>query len=299
MKQFFVLIISLFPVSSFALGLITNFEWLEPNRTVEVVAGEPYQLKFSCSDNSLPFTNDYSSSWVHYDYAGGQHVIDSPIGYSIDEKGVITGLIPGSYAIECTGWILAKNDGKKRLYINVVSERYESESNNTFDTANDIYTRIHFGLYNITDVDYFKFTNNSLKFGDNVTFKIHYYGTRDEPFGYKWSTFCGTNTMVGGGSLIKQDQECNALVVSGNTVYLEVYYDQSCSQYFNYGEKFVAEVYINGQLASGVEKITKDEFPKECMPIHWDLTGKVVNSGTKGVHIVKYRNGKTEKVLLK
>ena len=100
-------------------------------------------------------------------------------------------------------------------------------------------------MYNISDIDYFKFTDSSLKFGDNVTFKIHYYGSRENPFGYKWATFCGTN-MVGGGSLLSQDQECKALVSSGNTVYLEVYYDQSRSQYFNYGEEFVAEMYVNG-----------------------------------------------------
>ena len=116
------------------------------------------------------------------------------------------------------------------LMITVVSERSETEPNNTFDTANDIYTKIRFGLYNTSDIDFFRFTNSNLKWGDNVTFKIHYYGSRENPFGYKWSTFCGTD-MIGSGSLISQDQECKALVTSGNTVYLEVYYDQSRSQY--------------------------------------------------------------------
>lgn len=295
MKQIFALIVSLLPISTFAVGLINNFEWLEPNNRVEIVVGEPYQLKFSCSDNSLPFTSDYLSSWIHIDFNGGQHVIDPPEGYAIDEKGVITGLIPGSYAIHSTGWILPKNNVDTWLYITVVSERKELESNNTLDTANDIYTKIRFGLYNISDVDYFKFSNNSLQYGDNVTFKIHYYGTREEPFGYKWATFCGISIPMGSGSLVQQDQECKAFVVSGNTVYLEVYYDQSCSAYFNYGEEFVAEVYINGQPASGVERVTKDEV----MPIHYDLIGKVINSATKGVHIIKHKNGKAEKALVK
>ncbi len=296
MKKFLTLIVSLLPISTFAQGLINNFEWLEPNNRVEVVVGESHQLKFNCSDNSLPFTMDYADSWVHYDFSGGQHVVISPTGYSIDEKGVITGLIPGSYAIKFTGWIQPKSGADKWLYITVVSERSETESNNTLDTANDINTKIRFGLYNISDVDYFKYTNNNLKYGDNVTFKIHYYGTRTNPFGYKWATFCGAN-MVGGGSLSSQDQMCKALVTSGNTVYLEVYFDQSRSSYFNYGEEFVAEVYINGMPVSGVEQILCDE--NTIGTIHYDLLGKVISPTTKGMHIVKYRNGKTLKVLVK
>lgn len=249
MKKLLTLIVSLLPISTFALGLINNFEWLEPNNRIEVVVGEPYQLKFNCSNTSLPFTSDYADSWVHYDFDGGQHVVSSPTGYSIDNKGVITGLVAGSYAIKFTGWIQPKSGVDKMLMITVVSERSETESNNTFDTANEITSKIRFGLYNISDIDYFKYSNSNLKWGDEVTFKMHYYGSRENPFGYKWSTFCGTN-MSGSGSLQSQDQECRALVSSGNTVYLEVYYDQSRSQYFNYGEEFVAEVYINGVPAS-------------------------------------------------
>ena len=260
MKKLLTLIVSLLPISTFALGLINDFEWLEPNNRVEVVVGEPYQLKFNCSDNSLPFTSDYADSWVHYDFDGGQHVVSSPTGYSIDNKGQITGLVAGSYAIKFTGWIQPKSGVDKMLMITVVSERSETESNNTFDTANEITSKIRFGLYNTSDIDYFKYSNSSLKWGDEVTFKIHYYGSRENPFGYKWSTFCGTNTS-GSGNLQSQDQVCRALVSSGNTVYLEVYYDQSRSQYFNYGEEFVAEVYINGVPASefGNDKPNDDQ----------------------------------------
>ena len=260
MKKLLTLIVSLLPISTFALGLINDFEWLEPNNRVEVVVGEPYQLKFNCSDNSLPFTSDYADSWVHYDFDGGQHVVSSPTGYSIDNKGQITGLVAGSYAIKFTGWIQPKSGVDKMLMITVVSERSETESNNTFDTANEITSKIRFGLYNTSDIDYFKYSNSSLKWGDEVTFKIHYYGSRENPFGYKWSTFCGTSTS-GSGNLQSQDQVCRALVSSGNTVYLEVYYDQSRSQYFNYGEEFVAEVYINGVPASefGNDKPNDDQ----------------------------------------
>lgn len=246
MKKLLTLISLLIPISTFALEIINDFEWLEPNNKVEVVVGEPYQLKFNCSDNSLPFTSDYAECWNHYDFDGGQHMVSTPTGYSIDEKGVITGLIPGSYAIKFTGYILRKSGVEKMLMITVVSERSETEPNNSFDTANDIYTKIRFGLYNISDIDFFRYTNPNLRWGDKVTFKIHYYGSRESPFGYKWSTFNGTEARASG-SLIMQDQECNALITSDKTVYLEVYYDQSRSQYFNYGEEFVIEVYLNGE----------------------------------------------------
>jgi len=249
MKHLLSLFVSLLPICTYALDLITDFEWLEPDNRVEIVVGEPYQLKFNCSDTNLPFMSAYSDSWIHYDFAGGQHVVNPPTGYSINERGVITGLIPGSYAIKFTGWILPKSGVDKWLFITVVTERRESESNNTFDTANEVFSKIRFGLYNITDVDYFKYVNNDLKSGDKVTFKIHYYGTRESPFGYKWSMFRGTN-MTAGGSLMLQDQECSVYVLYDKTIYLEVYYDQSLSQYFNYGEEFVAEVYINGIPAS-------------------------------------------------
>lgn len=249
MKKLITLIILLLPIKTFALGLINNFEWLEPNNRVEVVVGESYQLKFNCSDNSLPFTSDYADSWNHYDFDGGQHIVGSPTGYTIDNKGLITGLVAGSYAIKFTGWIQPKSGVDKMLMITVVSERSETESNNTLETANEITSKIRFGLYNTSDIDFFKYSNSSLKWGDEVTFKIHYYGSQENPFGYKWSTFC-ENKMSGSGSLQCQDQECKALVISGNTVYLEVYYDQSRSQYFNYGEEFVAEVYVNGVPAS-------------------------------------------------
>ena len=177
MKKLLTLIALFMPISTFALGLINNFEWLEPNNKVEVVVGEPYQLKFNCSDNSLPFTSEYADNWNHYDFDGGQHIVSTPMGYSIDEKGVITGLIPGSYAIKFTGYIQPKSRVDKMLMITVVSERAETESNNTLDTANEITNKIRFGLYNISDIDYFKYTNDKLKWGDEVTFKIHYYGS--------------------------------------------------------------------------------------------------------------------------
>ena len=159
MKKLITLFALLLPISSFALGIITDFEWLEPNNKVEVVVGEPYQLKFNCSNNTLPFTSEYADCWNHYDFDGGQHIVSPPTGYSIDNKGVITGLISGSYAIKFTGYIQPKSGVDKWLFITVVSERSEKEPNNTMDTANDIQSKIRFGLYNVTDIDFFKFTN--------------------------------------------------------------------------------------------------------------------------------------------
>ena len=153
-KLIITLLLILGSTTCSALDFITNFEWLEPNNTIEIVVGEPYQLKFNCSNNSQVFTSAYKDSWVHIDFTGGQHVADPPTGYSIDEKGCITGLVAGSYAIHPTGWVQAKSGVDKWLYINVVSERTEKESNNTLDTANEITSKIRFGLYNTSDIDY-------------------------------------------------------------------------------------------------------------------------------------------------
>lgn len=294
-KQLLLLVMSLLPVVASALDRIYDFEWLEPNNKIEIAIGEPYQLKFTCSNNNLVFTNEYADSWVHIDFTGGQHVVNPPSGYSINEKGVITGLVAGSYVIHPTGWIKAKGD-VDWLYIIVVAEKSEKESNNTLDTANDITNKIRFGLYNISDIDYFKYTNNGLKAGDYVTFKIHYYGSRENPSGYRWATFCGTRPM-GSGALMMQDQNCNCLVASYDPIYLEVYYDQSLSQYFNYGEEFVAEVLINGIPASGIAypSIVNDQIVIGI----YDLQGHKLDNYQKGFNIVRLKNGGTKKVVLK
>ena len=296
-KQLLLLVMILLPMVASALDRITNFEWLEPNNKVEIVIGEPYQLKFTSSNNSLVFSNEYVDSWVHIDFTGGQHVVNPPSGYSINEKGVITGLVAGSYAIHPTGWIKAKEGVDKWLFITVVAERSEKESNNTLDTANDVTNKIRFGLYNTSDIDYFKFTNNGLKRGDYVTFKIHYYGSRENPFGYRWATFCGTSQM-GSGSLMMQDQNCNCYVTSPyDPIYLEVYYDQSLSQYFNYDEEFVAEVLINYIPVSGIASpsIVDDQTVIGI----YNLQGHKLDNYQKGVNFVRMRNGSTKKVVPK
>ena len=301
MKKLSILLFSIF-AATYTYGytsddLVWDFEWLEPDNKIEIVVGEPYQLKYTCSTNySKVFSSEYASNWVHYDYNNGQSALLTPEAYTISESGVITGLTPGSYGMKCTGLIQAKSGAERRLNITIVSERSEKESNNTLDTANDIMSKIRFGLYNASDVDYFRYTNNNLKFGDWVIFKIHYYGSRENPFGYKWTTFSGT-TMSGSGSLVTQDQECQALVINpGSPVYLEIYYDQSRSQYFNYFEEFVAEVYINGVPASGVEEIVNDNRNHAT---HYDLNGKIINPSTKGLHIIKYKSGRSVKVIVK
>ncbi len=52
--------------------------------------------------------------------------------------------------------------------------------------------------------------------------------------------------MIGSGNLISQDQECKVIALSQDPIYLEVYYDQNCNQYFRLQEEFIAEVYIKG-----------------------------------------------------
>ena len=43
-KKLFLLVMILLPMVASARTLIYNFEWLEPDNTVEIVIGEPYQL---------------------------------------------------------------------------------------------------------------------------------------------------------------------------------------------------------------------------------------------------------------
>lgn len=234
---------------------VWDFKWLEPNNKVEVAVGETHQLLYTSSTNtSKVFTAEYASCWVHYDFTPSQHIVNAPVGYSIDENGVITGLVPGSYAIKFTSVIQAASGVDKWLYITVVSEKKETESNNTLNTANEFTTKIRCGLYNSSDVDYFKCKHNSTS-GTYLKFKVHYIGSRDEPFGYRWSTFSGnTPQLMGSGSLMHQDQECNVLVTSGSYVYFELYYDSSLSQYFNYGEEFIIELVKDTKVE--VETIT-------------------------------------------
>lgn len=222
---------------------VYDFEWQEPNNKIEIAVGESHQLQFNCSTNKdKPFTSEYSSCWVHYEFNPMQHVVDSPSGYSIDEKGIITGLIPGSYAIKYSGFILAKSGADKWLYITVVKDKKETESNNTLATANEFSSKIRCGLYNSSDVDYVKVKHN-MKVGTYFKFKVHYEGYRTSPFGYKWATFSGASPeLVGGGSLAYQDQECRGLITGGNYIYFELYFDQSLTSYFNSGEEFVIEL---------------------------------------------------------
>ena len=225
---------------------VMDFQWLEPNNKVTIAVGETHQLKYSTSTNySKVFLTSMANCWVHIDFAGMQHVVESPEGYSINENGVIRGLKVGSYAIHPTSLIKAASGVDKWLYITVVSEREETEPNNTMETANEIQSKIRCGLYNTTDIDYFRYDHN-LNNGEYVTFKIHYNGPREAPFGYRWATFSG-GMNVEGGSLVTQDQNCRALVTSRDDVYLEIYYDQSLTQYFDTGESFLVEIYIDGE----------------------------------------------------
>lgn len=260
-KIFLGILLALLNSNAFAWSsddYIWDFNWLEPNNRVEVAVGESHQLQYTSSTNtSKAFTADYSSCWIHYDFSPMQHIVESPVGYTIDENGVLTGLVPGSYAIKFTSVIQAASGADKWLYITVVSEKKETESNNDLGTANEFTTKIRCGLYNSSDIDYFKYKHN-FSYGTYIKFKVHYIGSRENPFGYKWATFSGsTPQMVGGGSLSSQDQECNVLVTSGNYVYFELYYDQNRSQYFNYGEEFVIEVVSNPVV--NVETVTLDK----------------------------------------
>lgn len=227
--------------------LVEDFEWLEPDNKVEVAVGESYQLRYSYSSYGHGVFSDYYKNegcWVYYSFSGGQHVIGEPTGYSIDKNGVLNGLQVGSWGIKPTGLILGKSGSDKILRINVVSVKGEKESNNTLDTANEFATKIKFSLSNTSDIDYFKCKHDK-KFGEYVYFKIHHEGSDAIPRGYKWSTFTD-GQLVGAGSLLSQDQVCKGLVVSEKYMYIEIYFDSSYSQYFQYSDYFIIEV-VDGE----------------------------------------------------
>lgn len=232
---------------------VWDFEWLEPNNKVEIVVGEAYQLRYTSRTNTdKVFTSTYADCWIHYDFKPFQHIVESPEGYSINEKGEIIGLVAGSYAIKYTGRIQAKSGTDKWLYITIVNEREENESNNTLDTANEFYKKIKVSLYNISDIDYVKYKHN-VSNGTYLKFKVHYNGSGSFPFGFKWATFSGVSPQqMGGGSLINQDQTCNCLIYGGEYAYFELYYDQSLSQYFSSYESFTIEVEADD---TGVENV--------------------------------------------
>ena len=226
---------------------VEDFEWMEPNNTVEVAVGESYQLHYKCSYEGHPVFSDFYKDdydWVYYSFSGGQHVIYEPLGYSIDKNGVLTGLQAGSWAIKPTGLIQRKDGKDVMLRVNVVPVKGEKEPNNTMDLANEFTSKIEFCLDNEVDIDYFKFKHNK-KFGEYVYFKVNYLDSYDYPVGLKWSTFSGGQS-VGGGSLMYQGQICKALVVSGDYVYIEFYFNSSFAQYFRYYEYFSVEV-VDGE----------------------------------------------------
>ena len=100
---------------------VWDFEWLEPGNTVEIGVGESHQQQYACSSNySIVFSPEMAGNWVHYDFDPFQHVVDPPTGYSINENGVITGLIEGSYGMKPTGLIVAKDGVQKWLWIHVI-----------------------------------------------------------------------------------------------------------------------------------------------------------------------------------
>ena len=255
MKRVLLLLFALFVVLTVSAytydDFVWDFRWTESSNRITIAVGEEHQLQYKTSTNySKVFLNSMSSNWVHIVFAGMQHVVDNPDGYTISEKGVILGLKVGSYAIYPTGLIQPADGADKWLYITVVSVKEETEPNNTMESASELNTRIKCGLYNSTDIDYFRHKHN-LSVGKYVTFKVHYTGYRDSPFGYRWATF-SNGMMVGSGSLLEQDQECDALVLNRDDVYLEIYFNQSLSQYFNTGETFQIEVYEDGEPVSKI-----------------------------------------------
>jgi len=201
---FSFLLVSFFTYSYTYDDFVWDFEWLEPNNTVEIGVGESHQLQYTCSTNySIVFSEEMASNWVHIDLYPYQHVVFTPTGYAIDENGIITGKVEGKYVIHPTGLIQPKDPNNDWLWINVVSFHEEQEPNNILETANTLHILpTQFYLSTIVDVDCFKI---HVKAGEKLQFRVK--GTATIPM-IKWATFGGTNlTQIGGGSIILNDGE--------------------------------------------------------------------------------------------
>ena len=246
-----------------------------------------------------------SGNWVFYE---NNSVVDAPTVFSMNAQGVVTGVKEGLGALKPTGFIL-KASGTDRLYIKVVSSYEEQEPNNDFNNANELKgAPTTFGLYNLSDIDYFKVKANA---GDKITFKIKGDNSDNKFFGFKWSKFSSTYQSLGSGSLAidestgERDIEISSAFTSNygtGYYYLEIYYDQSRSQYFTY-DKLTVQAFLNDKPV-GYEETEPDPEPVYDVKFSYDdsnMTATVIaddNKYTGNIVIPEsvIHNGKTYKV---
>ncbi len=243
-----------------------GFRWEEEemNSTgapqITLAVGDKYLIHYSFSSSEMPddiFFLTQAGNWVAYErknipgLGNTDVVVECPEVFSISPSGVITAHKEGLAALKPTGYI-QRGEGSDRCYINVVANYEEKEPNNNVANANELkgaFTR--FSLYNISDQDFFKV---KAKAGDKITFKLK--GSHYSHLGYRWSTFSPSGVSLGSGGLAIDESTgereitiSDALTknVGSGYYYLQIYFNQSLSEYFTYNDYLDVQVFINDE----------------------------------------------------
>ncbi len=182
-------------------------------------------------------------------------MVSQPEGYRVDENGVLTGIKAGRYAMKPTGRIVAKSGVEKWLWVNVVNQRDEVESNGTFESANELGTvPTRFYLSTIADVDIFKVRAEQ---GQKVTFRVKSLNGLSFPM-LKWATFGGnTYQQLGGGSVIFNEGQDMVIddwmtrSLGTGYYYVQLYANPNFYNYFESYSYFTVEAIVGEQKEQG------------------------------------------------
>lgn len=248
LSTFFVLSLISFPASA---QFVYDFHWLNTN--VEVGIGETAQLQYTYSSNTMG-TDEIFSDWsnlVFYEYNSSINmftVVEEPTVFSINGSGLITGLKAGSAQIKPTGFILKASGYTDRCTIKVISQRNEQESNNTWETANELgLIPTRFNLNTIVDQDFFK---AYAKKSQHLIFRIK--GSNSYFSLFKWAAYGPDYTRIGGGSIALtdgvRDVEIENWLINAlgeGYYYLQIYFDPSRPQFYTSDYMTVEAVWVD------------------------------------------------------
>jgi hypothetical protein len=189
--------------------LVEDFAWKEETEEtmsgypmISILLNEEYKLKYS---HNPSFATKIFSNLDQFVFYENGYVVDSPSCISITDDGVIKGTKIGIVGIKPTGRVLPA-PGTGRIYINVISEYSESESNDEMSYADIIKPgqKMKFRISNSNDIDIFKFTSPVAVY-DYFDIKITYAGDYGSPTGVdkhlRWELYNDNVELFGSGDL--------------------------------------------------------------------------------------------------
>lgn len=243
-----------------------GFKWEEEETNsngaplITLAVGEKHRIKYSYSSSDMPddiFYLTQTGNWVTYerkylqDLGNTDVVVECPEMFSISPSGVITAHKEGLAALKPTGYIQSEG-GYDRCYIQVVTNYEEKEPNNDLTYANELKSApTRFCLMNIADQDFFKV---KAKAGDKISFKVT--GDHTSHLGYKWNTISPSGKSIGGGGLLTDEETGEREITIENSLtqnlgngyyYLQIYFNQSISQYFVNNDYLTVQAFINDE----------------------------------------------------